>query len=245
MPRIDMRQNRQIRPIKITRHYTGAAAGSVLYEAGHTKVLCTACVEDGVPSFLENTGRGWVTAEYGMLPASTAQRKQRDRGGKIDGRTVEIQRIIGRVLRAVIDTTRLGERTLWLDCDVIEADGGTRTAAISGSFIALVDAIAAVKKERLIPAHAEPLRDVVAAVSVGLVDGEIMLDLCYDEDSRAQVDMNVAMTAGGRIIEVQGGAEAKPFDRATFNQLLDAASEAIQKVVLAQREALSDVKLAF
>jgi ribonuclease PH len=243
MPRIDLRQNRQIRPVKFTRHFTGGTPGSVLIEMGHTKVLCTACIEMGVPTWLEHSGRGWVTAEYGMLPASTAQRKPRDRGGKIDGRTVEIQRIIGRVLRAAIDTSKLGERTIWLDCDVIEADGGTRTAAISGAFVALADAIGALRKERLLSPNVEPLKEFVAAISVGIVDNEVMLDLCYNEDSRAQVDMNVSMTSSGKLIEVQGTAEQVPYDRATLNQLLDAAHEGVQKMIAAQREALSDLKL--
>jgi ribonuclease PH len=243
MARLDMRQAGQLRPIRFVRHFTGSAEGSVVVEMGRTKVLCTACCEEGVPTFLEGTGRGWVTAEYGMLPASTSQRKSRDRGGKIDGRTVEIQRIIGRALRAVVDTARLGENTIWLDCDVLEADGGTRTAAITGAFVALADAVAILKKERALPAGAAVLREMLAAVSVGVVDGEPRLDLCYEEDSRAAVDLNVAMTSGGRIVEVQGTAEGQPFDRALLNRLLDLAAEGIRALIAEQRRALSDVDL--
>lgn len=242
MKRPDDRGPSDVRPLRFTRGFTGAAPGSVLIESGRTKVLCTAAVEPGVPKWLEGTGRGWLTAEYGMLPASTGQRKARDRGTRLDGRTVEIQRIVGRVLRGAVDLTRLGERTLWIDCDVLEADGGTRTAAITGGCVAVVDAIQALRRsEPRLPAGV--LRDLVAAVSVGIVDGRPLLDLSYPEDSRADVDLNVAMTGRGGIVEVQGTAEGAPVPRKTVDELLDMAAEGISRIVEAQRAALAGIEL--
>src|SRR6516165_6972865 len=201
MPRTDRRPD-QLRPLSFTRGYTGAAPGSVLVKMGRTTVLCTCTVEPAVPVFLVGRGKGWLTAEYGMLPGSTGTRKSRDRGGKVDGRSVEIQRLIGRSLRAVVDLDRLGERSLWIDCDVLEADGGTRTASINGAFVALIDALTA-NKALLGPARGI-VRGNVAAVSVGLLNGEVLLDLDYEEDKDADVDMNLVMTGAGRFIEVQG-----------------------------------------
>jgi len=226
----------QVRPIRIERGFTRGSPGSVLYTAGGTKVLCTATVEDGVPRFLRGSGQGWITAEYGMLPGSTAVRKPRERGGKIDGRGMEIQRLIGRSLRAVARREHLGDRTVWLDCDVIEADGGTRTAAISGALVALVDAL------RWLATTADltgpVLTDSVGAISVGVVDGEIQLDLDYEQDARAEVDLNVVLSGRGRFIEVQGTAEGDPFTRRTLDRLLRSAKHGIQQVTRRQQSAL-------
>ncbi len=237
MPRADGRTNDQLRPVKVTRHYTSNPAGSVLIEFGSTKVLCTAMVEHDVPKWLEGKGQGWVTAEYGMLPASTAERKQRERAGKTDGRTSEIQRLIGRALRAIVDMELLGERTIWLDADVLEADGGTRTAAITGSYIALADAIASLQKDG-VKFAASPIRDSVAAVSVGVVRGEPMLDLAYVEDSQAEVDMNVVLTGKGLIVEVQGTAEKTPFDTSRLMAMYRLAEKGITELKRIQAEAL-------
>jgi len=208
--RSDGRAPDQLRPVKLTPDFVTTAEGSVLIEVGNTRVICTATVDDGVPSFLKGQGKGWVTAEYGMLPRATDARTAREAArGKQSGRTLEIQRLIGRALRGVIDQQKLGERTVILDCDVIQADGGTRTASITGAFVALALAL-----ERLVAARILkelPLRDSVAATSVGIVDDEMLLDLAYDEDSHAQVDMNVVMTGSGRFIEVQSTAEGRPF----------------------------------
>jgi ribonuclease PH len=242
MTRSDGRKAADLRPIRLVRRFTSCSPGSVLVEMGRTRLLCTAAIEPGVPTWLERTGRGWLTAEYGMLPASTGRRKQRDRGPKVDGRTIEIQRILGRSLRAMVDLSALGERTLWVDCDVLEADGGTRTAAITGGCVAIVDAIHAMRREGLI-GRVDPLRDLVAATSVGLVDGELRVDLCYEEDSRAEVDLNVAMTSRGQFVEVQGTAEGAPLSRDNLNRLLDAASEATGRILEIQRSALQDVRL--
>src|SRR5437763_6355502 len=209
--RPDGRKPDQLRPLRFRRRYTRQAAGSVLVKMGRTTVLCTCCVEPRVPDFLVGKGKGWLTAEYGMLPGSTATRKPRDKGGRIDGRSVEIQRLIGRSLRAVVDLAKLGERTLWLDCDVLEADGGTRTAAINGAWVALIDALAAHKKE--IGPAAGVVTGSVAAVSVGLCEGQERLDLCYEEDRDAEVDLNLVMTGDGRYIEVQGSGEEATFSR--------------------------------
>jgi len=241
--RSDGRGPSELRAIRITRRYTSSCPGSVLVEMGRTRVICTALIEPGVPNWLERTGRGWLTSEYGMLPASTSQRKARDRGGKVDGRTIEIQRILGRSLRAMVDLSRIGERTIWVDCDVIEADGGTRTAAITGGCVAVVDALEAMRREGLLRAGVEPLRDLVAAVSVGIVGGTQVVDLCYEEDSRADVDLNLAMTGRGKFIEVQGTAEGAPVSRDSFVQLIDAGAVALQKLFEAQRSALTDAKL--
>jgi ribonuclease PH len=210
------------------------AEGSVLISAGNTRVICTASVEDRVPSFLRNTGKGWVTAEYGMLPRATSTRMQREASaGKVGGRTQEIQRLIGRSLRAVTNLSALGERSVWIDCDVIQADGGTRTASITGAFVALALALEKMRERDQI--RVIPLSDYVAATSVGIVDGEPLLDLAYDDDSRADVDMNIVKTGDGRFIEVQGTAEAIPFGRDALNTLLDLADHGIKQLVEKQR----------
>src|SRR5215510_1184039 len=218
--RSDNRPANQLRDTKITPNYLEHAEGSVLIEAGRTRVICAASVEDRVPPFLRNTGKGWVTAEYGMLPRATSTRTQREASaGKIGGRTQEIQRLIGRSLRSVTNLTALGERTIWIDCDVIQADGGTRTASITGAFVALALALEKLRDRNIIGTI--PLIDHVAAVSVGVVDGLPLLDLAYEDDSRAEVDMNVVKTGDGRFIEVQGTAEGQPFDRDALDTLLD------------------------
>jgi ribonuclease PH len=237
MPRPNARRPDQLRPLTFKRRFTASAPGSVLVKAGRTTVLCTCCVEPAVPDFLVGKGKGWLTAEYGMLPGSTDRRKPRDKGGKVDGRSVEIQRLIGRSLRAVVDLAKLGERTLWLDCDVIEADGGTRTASITGAFVALVDALTSVKKE--LPAGVGGVvTDSVAAVSVGVVDGEARLDLEYVEDRDADVDFNVVMTGGGKFIEVQGTGEEATFSRKQLDALVDLAAVGIGRITEAQKQAL-------
>jgi ribonuclease PH/non-canonical purine NTP pyrophosphatase (RdgB/HAM1 family) len=240
MQRIDNREYNQIRKIKITRNYTKYAEGSVLIEMGETKVICTASIEDKVPPFLRNTGTGWINAEYSMLPRSTHQRKVREASrGKIDGRTQEIQRLIGRAIRSVVDLEKLGERTIWIDCDVIQADGGTRTASITGSFVAVVDAIYKLYKDNLIKEI--PIRNFVSAISVGIVDKNYLLDLCYEEDSNAQVDMNVIMTDSGEFVEVQGTGEERPFSRDDLNELLKLAEIGNKELLKAQREALGEI----
>jgi ribonuclease PH len=232
--RSDKRPSDQLRSITITPHYLEHAEGSVLIEAGRTRVVCAASVEDRVPPFLRNSGKGWVTAEYGMLPRATSTRTQREASaGKIGGRTHEIQRLIGRSLRAVTKLPALGERTIYVDCDVIQADGGTRTASITGAFVALALAIETLKQRDLI--RTIPLTDYVAATSVGIVDGEILLDLAYEDDSRAEVDMNIVKTGDGRFIEVQGTAEAIPFGRESLNRLLDLAEIGIRQLIEKQR----------
>jgi ribonuclease PH len=234
----------ELRPLSFRRRYTRQAPGSVLAEMGRTRVLCTCCVEPAVPPFLLGTGKGWLTAEYGMLPGSTQTRKARDRGGKVDGRGVEIQRLIGRSLRAVVDLAKLGERTLWIDCDVIEADGGTRTASINGAFVALVDALAALRKIAPkppllpLPPVREIVRNSVAAVSVGLLDGAELLDLDYLEDRDADVDLNLVMTGGGDFIEVQAGGEEATFSREQLDRLLRLGKVGIDAVTARQRRAL-------
>ena len=234
--RHNSRRPDQLRPLTFQRRYTGCAPGSVLVRMGRTTVLCTCSVELAVPPFLVGTGKGWLTAEYSMLPGSTSPRKPRDRAGKIDGRSVEIQRLIGRSLRAVTDLTRLGERTLWIDCDVLEADGGTRTASINGAYVALVDALAA-HREALGPAS-EIVRGSVAAVSVGLLDGAELLDLDYTEDKDADVDLNLVMTGAGDIIEVQAGGEEATFRRDQLDRLLELGRLGIDAITRSQREAL-------
>ncbi|MGI6658511.1 MAG: ribonuclease PH [Dethiobacteraceae bacterium] len=231
--RIDGRQPTQMRPLIITPHYLKAPEGSVLIELGETKVICTASVEEKVPPFLRGTNQGWVTAEYAMLPRATEVRTQRERG-KISGRSSEIQRLIGRTLRSVVDLNALGERTVWLDCDVIQADGGTRTASISGAYVALRLALT-----KLVSAGtlAElPILDYLAATSVGIVDQELYLDLAYSEDSRAEVDMNIVMTGSGKLVEVQGTAEGAPFTRQQLQQMLDLAARGIEQIVAIQKE---------
>jgi ribonuclease PH len=232
--RSDQRPANQLRDTTIIPNYTMHAEGSVLISAGHTKVICTASVEDRVPPFLRNTGKGWVTAEYGMLPRATSTRMQREASsGKVGGRTQEIQRLIGRSLRSITNLPALGERTIWVDCDVIQADGGTRTASITGAFVALALALEKMRERDAI--RTIPLLDYVAAISVGIVDGEPLLDLAYDDDSRADVDMNIVKTGDGRFIEVQGTAEADPFGREALNALLDLADHGIKQLIEKQR----------
>ncbi len=237
MPRPNARAVDQLRPLSFQRKFTRQAPGSVLVSMGNTVVLCTCCVEPKVPDFLVGKGRGWLTAEYGMLPGSTNSRKARDKAGKVDGRSVEIQRLIGRSLRAIVDLSKLGERTLWIDCDVIEADGGTRTASINGAFVALVDALRSVALQLPCPIG-EILTDSVAAVSVGLIDGETRLDLEYVEDRDADVDFNVVMTGAGSFIEVQGTGEESTFSRSQLDALVNAATIGIAEITLAQKEVL-------
>jgi len=228
----------ELRDIRITRRYTRHAEGAVLIEAGDTKVLCTVSVEDKVPPFLKGKGRGWLTAEYGMLPRATNTRSDREAArGKQSGRTQEIQRLIGRALRAVVDLGALGERTLQIDCDVIQADGGTRTASITGAFVAVHDAVSHLLDKKLLAAS--PIQDFVAAVSVGVYHGVPVLDLDYPEDSACDTDMNVVMTGSGGLIEVQGTAEGAPFSRAEMNALLDLAQKGIAQLVAAQKAALA------
>jgi len=232
--RSDLRPANQLRTTTMTPNYLMHAEGSVLIEAGFTRVICTASVEDRVPGFLRNTGKGWVTAEYGMLPRATSTRMQREASsGKVGGRTQEIQRLIGRSLRSVTNLTALGERTIWIDCDVIQADGGTRTASITGAFVALALALEKLRARDVVKTI--PLSDYVAATSVGIVDGEPLLDLAYDDDSRADVDMNIVKTGNGRFIEVQGTAEAEPFGREALMTLLDLADLGITQLVEKQR----------
>jgi ribonuclease PH len=233
--RIDSRKADELRKIKITRNYIKTAEGSVLFEMGDTKVLCTATIENSVPPFLRGKGKGWVTAEYAMLPRSSPQRISRERS-KVGGRTHEIQRLIGRSLRAVTDLCALGERTVLIDCDVIQADGGTRTASITGSYIALVDALRHIRKQGLI--DTVPVKDFLAAVSVGIIAGKPMLDLCYAEDSSAETDMNLVMTGNGRIVEIQGTAEGEPFSKAELNKLLALGEKGIKTLIKKQREIL-------
>ena len=239
MPRLSDRPPADLRPVRFQRQYTRHAEGSVLVEMGHTKVLCTASVEEKVPPFLKGKGVGWVTAEYGMLPRATHTRGSREAAsGKQSGRTQEIQRLIGRSLRAITDTALLGERQVTIDCDVLQADGGTRCASITGAMVALADAVAGLKARGLL--QADPLRDFVAAVSVGIVGGEALLDLDYAEDSSCDTDMNVVMTGAGHFVEVQGTAEGAPFTREQMAKLLDLASAGISQLVMLQRRALAD-----
>ncbi len=233
--RVDGRKADELRRIKITRKYIKTAPGSVLIEMGDTRVLCAATVENSVPPFLKGKGTGWVTAEYAMLPRSSAQRIQRERS-KVGGRTHEIQRLIGRSLRAVVDMDALGERSVLIDCDVIQADGGTRTASITGAYIALVDALRHAKKQGMIATV--PVTDYLAAVSVGIVDHKPMLDLCYTEDSAAETDMNLVMTGKGGIVEVQGTAEGVPFSRAELAKLLALGEKGIRLLIKKQKEVL-------
>ena len=236
MQRSDGRTPDELRPITFQRGFTKHAQGSVLVSFGDTRVLCTACVQDGVPHFLKGKGRGWVTAEYAMLPSSTHDRKQREKGVRVDGRSVEIQRLIGRSLRAVVLLENLGERTLWVDCDVLQADGGTRTASISGAFVALSLALARLDRRGALTGPV--LRDQLAAISVGVIGGQPMLDLPYEEDARADVDMNVVATGSGRFVEVQGTGEEATYDRQELDQLLDLSLVGIGRIAEAQREAI-------
>lgn len=240
--RSDNRAPEQMRPVKIIPDFISTAEGSVLIEIGNTRVICTASVEESVPAFLRNSGKGWITSEYAMIPRATLTRTPRDSSkGRIGGRTHEIQRLIGRSLRAVADLARLGERSIFIDCDVIQADGGTRTASITGAFVALGLAL-----ERLVEAgtlSAAPLRDFVAATSVGIVDGEILLDLNYEEDSRAHVDMNLVMTGSKKIVEIQGTAEQHPFDDAQLKKMMDLARRGIESLIAKQQAILAKLML--
>lgn len=243
MTRMDGRKTDELRQMKITRNFNKYAEGSVLIEAGDTKVICTASIEERVPPFLRGQGQGWVTAEYSMLPRATETRNVREASrGRLSGRTSEIQRLVGRALRSVVDLEALGERTVWLDCDVIQADGGTRTASVTGAFVAMMDAMQRLGQtanwSRL------PIASFVAGVSVGLVEGVPLLDLCYSEDSQAQVDMNVIMTGDGRIIEIQGTAEGAPFSRSDMNLMLDLAEKGIKELVALQQRILTEDLIA-
>ncbi len=238
MNRLDGRGLWALRPVKITRHYIKHAEGSVLIEMGDTKVICSASIEERVPPFLRNTGKGWITAEYGMLPRSTHTRSSRESStGRASGRTFEIQRLIGRSLRSVADLTKFGERTIWIDCDVIQADGGTRTASITGAYVAMIDAFQKMVKQKIIGEI--PVKDSVAAISVGKVEGKIVLDLNYEEDSRAEVDMNVVMTGQGGFVEIQGTAEGAVFSKREMDELIKIAQKGIQKLTRIQKKVLS------
>lgn len=233
--RFDGRRKDQIRPVKVTRNFIKHAEGAVLIEMGDTKVICTASIEEKVPPFLKGKGSGWVTAEYAMLPRSTHERSPREAvKGKQGGRTLEIQRLVGRTLRSVIDMTQIGERTIWIDCDVIQADGGTRTASITGAFIALADACMVLKKKDLLKKL--PLTDYLAAISVGKVGGEVMVDLAYTEDSMAEVDLNLVMTGRGQYVEIQGTAERTPFAKTDLDEFLNLGWQAIQRLTTIQKE---------
>jgi len=237
MMRANSRRWDEMRQITITRDFLPSAKGSVLIEMGNTRVICTASLEDRVPAFLKNSGKGWLTAEYAMLPASTSSRNTRESSsGKIKGRTHEIQRLIGRSLRAVTDMTAFGERTIYIDCDVVQADGGTRTASITGAFIALADALRRLREQGAI--EVLPVKDSIAAISVGIVDGEVLLDLDYAEDSTADVDMNFVMTGSGGIVEIQGTAEAEPFSRDLLDRMINVATAGISNLTKRQKEIL-------
>jgi ribonuclease PH len=238
--RSDGRKPQQLRPLTITPSYIKTADGSVLIEVGNTRVICTAKLEDRAPQFLRSSGKGWITAEYGMLPGSSQIRIGRESSrGKVGGRTHEIQRLIGRSLRAIVDLQSFGERTVWIDCDVIQADGGTRTASITGAYVALVEAVRAWLRRDLL--KADPVKDSVAAVSVGMVDGKVLLDLSYEEDSKADVDMNFVMTGSAKFIEVQGTAESAPFTTKQLERMADMARDGIRELLKAQKKALASL----
>ena len=240
MSRNDGRNNNQLREIKFTRNWLNNAEGSVIVEFGNTRVLCVASFTPGVPRWLKDSGKGWVTSEYSMLPRATHTRSDRESvKGKLGGRTQEISRLVGRSLRAIVDMEALGENTLVIDCDVLQADGGTRTASITGAYVALVDAISWAKKEGHVAASKEPLIKGVSAVSVGIIDGVPMLDLCYEEDVSAETDMNIVCTSDGNFVEVQGTAEGKPFDRALLNSLLDLGAAGCAELSKLQQAALA------
>jgi ribonuclease PH len=241
--RSDGRRPDELRPLVLRRRYTKFAEGSVLVELGDTRVICTASVEERVPPWLRGAGHGWLTAEYGMLPRATQDRSPRDAStGKVGGRVHEIQRLIGRSLRAVVDLERLGERTIWVDCDVLQADGGTRTASITGAFVAVMDAVALLKRTGTMPKL--PIREFLAATSVGIIDGAPVLDLTYAEDSRARVDMNIVMTESGKFVEIQGTGEGAAFTKAEANALIALGERGIVTLVAKQREALADILAA-
>ena len=235
-PRHDGRAAEQMRPIRFERNFTNQAPGSVLASFGETRVLCTASWQDKVPPFLHGKGKGWLTAEYSMLPSSTNSRKPRDRGGKVDGRSVEIQRLIGRSLRAVIDFGKMTERTIWVDCDVLQADGGTRTVSISGAYVALFDCLKEMDKRRIL--RDWPLMSNLGAVSVGVIEGMPVCDLDYPEDSKADVDMNLVMTGEGEFVELQGSAEGATFGRQALDRMLEMGEAGIRQIFAAQREVL-------
>jgi ribonuclease PH len=238
--RPDGRKLTQLRPLLITPSYLKTADGSVFIEMGDTKVICTAKLEERVPPFLRNSGKGWITAEYGMLPGSSQQRIGRESSrGRVGGRTHEIQRLIGRSLRAVADLSRLGERTVWIDCDVIQADGGTRTASITGAYVALMEATRNWRERGVI--NVDLIRDSVAAVSIGIVEGRILLDLCYEEDSKADVDMNFVMTGSGKFIEVQGTAENSPFTQKQMERMTDIARQGIKDILKVQKKVIAAI----
>ena len=238
MSRRDGRTPDQIRPIEIQRRFTSASPGSVLYRSGNTHVFCTATIEERVPKWMSGRGSGWVTAEYAMLPGSTGDRKARDRGmGRVDGRTMEIQRLVGRALRAVVDMKALGERTIWLDCDVLQADGGTRTACVNAAYVALCDALRTYKFKK--PLGQWPVREPLGAISAGIVGGQALVDLDYSEDHRADVDMNVIMTGGGHFLELQGTGETRPFTPAELDAILTLSRKGIEDAMEAARAALA------
>jgi ribonuclease PH len=238
--RSDGRKPNQLRALTITPTYIKTADGSVLIEMGDTRVICTAKLEERVPPFLRNSGKGWITAEYGMLPGSSEQRISRESSrGRVGGRTHEIQRLIGRSLRSVADLKSLGERSVWIDCDVIQADGGTRTASITGAYIALMEAARVWRKRGIL--SADLVKDAVAAVSIGIVDGKILLDLCYEEDSKADVDMNFVMTGSGKFIEVQGTAESAPFTKKQMERMAEIAHQGIKELLQAQKKVIASL----
>lgn len=242
--RLDGRGNNEIRTVEIQRNFLNTAEGSVLICMGNTKVVCTASIEEKVPPFLKDQKKGWITAEYSMLPRATHTRTMRESAtGRISGRTHEIQRLIGRALRSVVDLSSIGERTIWIDCDVLQADGGTRTASITGAFICMVDALKFAIRNGLI--DKTPLKDYLAAISVGVVNGEPMVDLCYLEDSQAEVDMNIVMTASGKFVEIQGTAEGNPFSKDTLNLLLGLAEQGIRQLIDIQKKIIEEDTLKF
>lgn len=242
--RHDGRKNHEIRSVKIKRNFIATAEGSALISMGNTRVVCTASIEEKVPPFLKDQRKGWITAEYSMLPRSTKTRTVRESSiGRVSGRTHEIQRLIGRALRSVVDLSGIGERTIWIDCDVLQADGGTRTAAITGAYICLADALRYALKNGII--EKTPLKDYLAAISVGVVHGEPMIDLCYQEDSMAEVDMNIVMTGSGKLVEIQGTAEGKPFSKTTLDKLIKLAEEGIDNLIAIQKKLIEEDVLSF
>ncbi len=242
--RVDGRKNNEIRNVKIQRNFVGSAEGSVLISMGNTRVICTASIEERVPPFLKDQKKGWITAEYSMLPRATQTRTMRESStGRVSGRTHEIQRLIGRALRSVVDLSGLGERTIWIDCDVLQADGGTRTASITGAFICLSDALRYALRNGLI--ERTPLKDYLAAVSVGVVRGQPMLDLCYTEDSIAEVDMNVVMTGSGKFVEIQGTAEGLPFSKGALDSLVKLAEEGINNLISMQKRSIEEDVISY
>ena len=238
--RPDNRDYHEIRNVKITREFIDTAEGSVLIELGKTRVICTASIEDKVPAFLKEQNRGWITAEYSMIPRATTTRTLREStAGRTSGRTHEIQRLIGRALRSVVDRDLIGQRTFWIDCDVIQADGGTRTAAITGAYICLSDAVNRAIRSGLIEKN--PMKDYLAAISVGIVNGEVLLDLCYEEDAQADVDMNIVMTGSGDLVEIQGTAEGSPFSVKNMDRMISLAKDGIASLISIQREHLKNI----